>query len=65
MVKTLVSEGKANVDLQEKSGYTALIGASSMGHAEVVRFLVTEGKANVDVKNEAPPLMATRRSSSS
>ena len=38
IVKSLVKEGRANVDAVDNDGYTALIWAAQQGHTEIVKY---------------------------
>ena len=49
-VENLIEAG-ANVNLQSKDGYTALIWASKYGYVEIVEKLIEAG-ANVNIKNK-------------
>lgn len=52
VVKLLVLEGKANVDIRNGNGeWTALDAASDRGYTDIVRFLIQDGGATVNVKD--------------
>ena len=55
------------MEIQNKDGYTALMGASAMGHLRIVRFLHENlnenGAANISIRNDykdTPLILAAR-----
>jgi ankyrin repeat protein len=51
IVKSLVQEGKADVNMQLQGGdYGSALAAACMGDTGIVKFLVQEGKADVDMQ---------------
>jgi len=51
ILKILVFEGKADVNIQDNRGGTPLKMASQNGYKDIVRFLVVESKAKVNIPN--------------
>jgi ankyrin repeat protein len=50
-VRVLMTEGKAEVNLQDNIGRTALYAAADQGHSECVEMLLIEGKAEVNLQD--------------
>jgi serine/threonine protein kinase/ankyrin repeat protein len=51
VVRYLVTECSADVNIKDNYGWTALLRAASDGHVDVVRYLVTECSADVNIKD--------------
>ena len=51
-LKVLLEKFNANPNVQSKSGWTALMGASGNGHSEIVKLLL-ENKANPNVQSKS------------
>lgn len=52
VVSLLLEVGKANVEVQDKDGRTALLWAAEYGHDTVIRLLLEVGKANVEARDK-------------
>jgi ankyrin repeat protein len=52
VVEVLLATGKVAIDVQDKYGRTALIGAAWAGHKEVVEVLLATGKVAIDIQDK-------------